>query len=143
MSPLRWTCKSLRRLAAELDKLGHKISHTGLPDELKSFLRSISEQRLWAQLGGLFRVRKSPSKYGPTMETQPVSRISREAMKGIVLTAVPSLLSRAELPGYTVSENDNKWRRACLLVLNGQTTGRMPRELKPVALCTTSAYVRS
>ena len=28
MSPLRWTCKSLRRLAAELGKLGHQISHT-------------------------------------------------------------------------------------------------------------------
>jgi hypothetical protein len=28
MSPLRWTCKSLRRLAAELDKLGHKITHS-------------------------------------------------------------------------------------------------------------------
>ncbi len=28
MSPLRWTCKSLRRLADELGKLGHKISHT-------------------------------------------------------------------------------------------------------------------
>ncbi len=26
MSPLRWTCKSLRRLAAELNKLGHKIT---------------------------------------------------------------------------------------------------------------------
>src|SRR5690349_10735284 len=28
MSPLRWTCKSLRRLAAELAKLGHQVSHT-------------------------------------------------------------------------------------------------------------------
>ena len=28
MSSLRWTCKSLRRLAAELNKLGHQISHT-------------------------------------------------------------------------------------------------------------------
>src|SRR5215207_4790259 len=28
MSPLRWTCKSLRRLAAELRGLGHAISHT-------------------------------------------------------------------------------------------------------------------
>ncbi len=27
MSPLRWTCKSLRRLADELRKLGHKVSH--------------------------------------------------------------------------------------------------------------------
>src|SRR5437764_13801935 len=28
MSPLRWTCKSLRRLAGELGALGHRISHT-------------------------------------------------------------------------------------------------------------------
>jgi hypothetical protein len=27
-SPLRWTCKSLRTLAAELGKMGHKVSHT-------------------------------------------------------------------------------------------------------------------
>jgi hypothetical protein len=35
MSPLRWTCKSLRRLAAELGKLGHKISHTVVGELLK------------------------------------------------------------------------------------------------------------
>jgi Rhodopirellula transposase DDE domain len=35
MSPLRWTCRSLRRLAAELDKLGHKISHTVVGELLK------------------------------------------------------------------------------------------------------------
>ena len=35
MSPLRWTCKSLRRLAKELDKLGHKISHTVVGELLK------------------------------------------------------------------------------------------------------------
>jgi hypothetical protein len=28
MSPLRWTAKSLRRLATELRALGHRISHT-------------------------------------------------------------------------------------------------------------------
>jgi len=27
MSPLRWTCKSLRRLAVELETLGHEVSH--------------------------------------------------------------------------------------------------------------------
>ena len=27
MSPLRWTCKSLRRLAAELAERGHQVSH--------------------------------------------------------------------------------------------------------------------
>jgi len=36
MSPLRWTCKSLRRLAGELCKMGHDISHTVVGELLKS-----------------------------------------------------------------------------------------------------------
>jgi len=36
MSPLRWTCKSLRALAEELGKLGHKISHTVVGELLKA-----------------------------------------------------------------------------------------------------------
>src|SRR3954451_10335634 len=36
MSPLRWTCKSLRRLAAELANLGHQVSRTVLGDRLKA-----------------------------------------------------------------------------------------------------------
>jgi hypothetical protein len=35
MSPLRWTCKSLRRLADELKKRGHEISHTVVGELLK------------------------------------------------------------------------------------------------------------
>ncbi|MGH9205900.1 MAG: ISAzo13 family transposase, partial [Acidimicrobiales bacterium] len=35
MSPLRWTCKSLRRLAAELAERGHRISHTVVGELLK------------------------------------------------------------------------------------------------------------
>jgi transposase len=35
MSPLRWTCKGLRRLARELGELGHKISHTAVGELLK------------------------------------------------------------------------------------------------------------
>jgi len=35
MSPLRWTCKSLRQLACELRHLGHKISHTVVGELLK------------------------------------------------------------------------------------------------------------
>ena len=35
MSPLRWTCKSLRRLAAELRRLGHRISHTVVGELLR------------------------------------------------------------------------------------------------------------
>ena len=36
MSPLRWTCKSLRRLAEELQALGHWISHTKVGELLKA-----------------------------------------------------------------------------------------------------------
>ena len=36
MSPLRWTCKSLRRLAGELRELGHKINHTVVGELLKA-----------------------------------------------------------------------------------------------------------
>jgi hypothetical protein len=35
MSPLRWTCKSLRQLAAELTARGHQISHTVVGELLK------------------------------------------------------------------------------------------------------------
>jgi len=35
MSPLRWTCKSLRRLAGELAARGHQISHTVVGELLK------------------------------------------------------------------------------------------------------------
>lgn len=35
MSPLRWTCKSLRRLAAELTARGHKISRTVVGELLR------------------------------------------------------------------------------------------------------------
>jgi hypothetical protein len=45
MSPLRWTCKSLRRLAAELNKLGHKISHTVVGELLKAQKFSLQANR--------------------------------------------------------------------------------------------------
>jgi hypothetical protein len=45
MSPLRWTCKSLRRLAAELKKLGHQISHTVVGELLKSQKFSLQADR--------------------------------------------------------------------------------------------------
>ena len=35
MSPLRWTCKSLRHLAADLAERGHRVSHTVVAELLK------------------------------------------------------------------------------------------------------------
>ena len=35
-SPLRWTCKSVRRLANELNKMGHKVSSMTISRELKA-----------------------------------------------------------------------------------------------------------
>jgi hypothetical protein len=34
-SPLRWTCKSVRRLANELNKMGHKVSSMTISREMK------------------------------------------------------------------------------------------------------------
>ena len=45
MSSLRWTCKSLRRLAAELNKLGHRISHTVVGELLKAQKFSLQANR--------------------------------------------------------------------------------------------------
>src|ERR1700692_1417602 len=45
MSPLRWTCKSLRRLAAELRALGHRISHTVVAEVLKQQKFSLQGNR--------------------------------------------------------------------------------------------------
>ncbi len=45
MSPLRWTCKSLRRLAAELGERGHRISHTVVSELLKRCNFSLQANR--------------------------------------------------------------------------------------------------
>ena len=45
MSSLRWTCKSLRRLSAELNKLGHQISHTIVGELLKAQKFSLQANR--------------------------------------------------------------------------------------------------
>ncbi|MGH7743185.1 MAG: ISAzo13 family transposase [Candidatus Eiseniibacteriota bacterium] len=45
MSPLRWTCKSLRRLAAELAQRGHRVSHTVVGELLKQQKFSLQANR--------------------------------------------------------------------------------------------------
>ena len=45
MSPLRWTCKGLRRLARELRAIGHKISHTVVGELLKGEKFSLQANR--------------------------------------------------------------------------------------------------
>ena len=45
MSPLRWTCKGLRRLASELCEIGHKISHTVVGELLKAEKFSLQANR--------------------------------------------------------------------------------------------------
>ena len=45
MSPLRWTCKGLRRLSGELAARGHKISHTVVGELLKQQKFSLQANR--------------------------------------------------------------------------------------------------
>ncbi len=44
-SPLRWTCKSLRNLAAELKRKGHQVSHTLVGDLLHEMGYSLQGNR--------------------------------------------------------------------------------------------------
>ena len=45
MSPLRWTCKSVRQLAAELSAKGHKVSHTVVGELLRGQKFSLQGNR--------------------------------------------------------------------------------------------------
>ena len=45
MSPLRWTCKSTRRLAKELAQQGHHVSHTNVGQLLKALNDSLQGTR--------------------------------------------------------------------------------------------------
>ena len=45
MSPLRWTCKSLRKLAAEMNRLGYPVSHRLVGDLLSEMGYSLQANR--------------------------------------------------------------------------------------------------
>src|ERR671937_3035092 len=45
MSPLRWTCKSTRQLAAELARQGHQVSHTTVAELLHALNYSLQATR--------------------------------------------------------------------------------------------------
>jgi len=45
MSPLRWTCKSTRQLAAELVRQGHRVSHTTVAEVLHALNYSLQATR--------------------------------------------------------------------------------------------------
>jgi Rhodopirellula transposase DDE domain len=45
MSPLRWTCKSTRQLAAELVRQGHRVSHTTVAEVLHALNYSLQGTR--------------------------------------------------------------------------------------------------
>ncbi len=52
-TPLRWTCKSLRRLAAELYEQGHPISHTVVGELLKKLNFSLGPESACSNWDGL------------------------------------------------------------------------------------------
>ena len=44
-SPLRWTCKSVRKLAAELGERGHRVSHQWVAEALRELRYSLQGNR--------------------------------------------------------------------------------------------------
>jgi hypothetical protein len=55
MSALRWTCKSLRRLAGELHAQGHRVSHTVIGELLTQQKFSLQSQHPAGRRGALER----------------------------------------------------------------------------------------
>jgi hypothetical protein len=74
MSPLRWTCKSLRRLVAELARLGHRVSHTVVGEMLKAQKFS-ARSLLRRDLVLMTRVRRN-------MKRLPVSFLDKALLNG-------------------------------------------------------------
>jgi Rhodopirellula transposase DDE domain len=74
MSSLRWTCKSLRRLAAELNKLGHQISHTVVGELLKAqkFSLQANYSRVLAQPSGAHDARRATMTRDTQLATAPL-----------------------------------------------------------------------
>jgi len=63
MSPLRWTCKSTRQLAAELTGAGHRVSYPVVAELLHAGGYSLRLRRIW--LGPRFGAGPRGSKCGP------------------------------------------------------------------------------
>lgn len=72
ISPLRWTSKSLRKLAAELRDLGHEISHTVVGELLKHLGFSLQANRKTTE-GGSHPDRDAQSHY---INTQVASALA-------------------------------------------------------------------
>ena len=90
MSPLRWTCKSLRRLADELGKLGHKISHTVVGELLK-------KQKFSLQANSKTR--------------EGADNPDRDAQFGVVNDAVKTALGRKPAGDFRRYEEEGVGRR--------------------------------
>jgi Rhodopirellula transposase DDE domain len=48
-SPLRWTCKSVRQLAAELTRMGHPVSHRWPNSDMRWSIASKPIERPWKE----------------------------------------------------------------------------------------------
>ncbi len=95
MSPLRWTCKSLRRLAADLSEQGHRVSHTVVAELLK---------------------REKFSLQANVKTREESDHPDRNAQFGIISTAVKGALSE----GQPVISVDTKKELVCNFKTNGR-----------------------
>ena len=97
MSSLRWTCKSLRRLAAELNKLGHQISHTVVGELLKAQKFSLQANR---------KTREGDD--NPDRDRQ--FRVVNDAVKAAMAENQPAI-SEEEGTGRRFKDAGREWRR--------------------------------
>ncbi len=75
-SPLRWTCKSLRKLAAELGSMGHKTSHRMVADLLHDLgysLQANSKTKRRCESPGSQRPIRIPQSQGQAAVAKPAA----------------------------------------------------------------------
>lgn len=98
-SPLRWTCKSLRTLADELGKMGHKVSHTHVGKLLATLGYSLQGNKKTLE-GSSHPDRNAQFEY---INAQVTDRLSKEEPVISVDTKKKELIGRFK-------NNGRKWR---------------------------------
>jgi hypothetical protein len=92
VSPLRWTCKSARRLAAELGQLGHRVSRTVVGELLRQQKFSLQGNLLPPPSAAITRCLASGYR------TRPISCHQRRIVctaKAAVSLSIPTLTQPA------------------------------------------------
>ena len=111
MSPLRWTCKSLRQLAAELVARGHRVSRTVVGELLKAQKFSLQANRKTNEGGD----RPDRDAQFSHINQSVAAALSAQEPVISVDTKKKSLLESSKTPAGNGVRKANRKRFACMI----------------------------